>query len=174
MEKKPVVMVVKDAEEAAKRLNELVEKGGYNFEIGFSDEYVTTVTRNSDGSTSSTKEKRHRITGFVDMYVGEELDSYNAVKEELHAVQKERKEFNRTLNIMNKCAFAPISIFLLIVAIITLSLGILTLAKLLPLPAGQIPIAIVLTVVGALALGGSITLYILRRKKKLELLSRKD
>ena len=52
--------------------------------------------------------------------------------------------------------------------------GILTLAKVLPLPAGQIPIAIVLVVVGVLALAGSIVLAILRNNKKKALLERKD
>ena len=174
MEKKPVNFVVHKAEEAAKRLNEIVEKGGYKFDIGINPEYVTTVTKNSDGTTSKEKERVYRIIGFVDTYVGEELDSLNAVKEEIKSTKKEREEMNRTLNIMNKSAFAPISIFLLCVAVITLVLGILTLAKVLPLPAGQLPIAIVLTVVGVLALGGSIVLFILRKNKKAKLLENKD
>ena len=174
MEKKPVNFVVHKAEEAAKRLNEIVEKGGYKFDIGINPEYVTTVTKNSDGSTTSEKERVYRIIGFVDTYVGEELNSLNAVKEEIKSTKKEREEMNRTLNIMNKSAFAPISIFLLCVAVITLVLGILTLAKVLPLPAGQLPIAIVLTVVGVLALGGSIALFILRKNKKAKLLENKD
>ena len=174
MEKKPVNIVVKDATEAAKRLNEMVEKGGYNFSIGVNKEYAITISKNSDGSTSETKERRYRIVGMVDTYVGEELDSLNAVRDDLKAVKKEREEMNRTLNVMNKSAFAPISILLLGVAIITLVLGILTLAKILPLPAGQIPIAIVLVVVGALALAGSFVLFFFRRKKKLALLERKD
>ena len=174
MEKKPLVMVVKDAQEGAKRLNEIVEEGGHNFDFGVVDEYVTTVTRNSDGSTSSSKEKHFRFTGFVDMFVGQELDSLNAVREELKASKKERAEMNRTLNVMNKSAFAPISILLLGIAIFTLTFGILTLAKILPLPAGQIPIAVVLVVVGALALAGSFVLFFFRRKKKLALLERKD
>ena len=171
MEKKPLVMVVKDAREAAKRLNEIVEKGGYNFEFGISTEYVVTVSKNSDGTKKEEKEKRFRFTGFVDTFVGEELNSLNAVREELKAVKKEREEMNRTLNIMNKSAFAPISIFLLFIALFTLTFGILTLANILPLPAGQIPIAIVLTIVGALALGGSIALFILRLRKKKALLA---
>ena len=95
-------------------------------------------------------------------------------KPRVSSVTKVIKEMNRTLNVMNKSAFAPISIFLLIVAVITLVLGILTLAKVLPLPAGQIPIAIVLVVVGVLALAGSIVLAIFRSKKKKALLERKD
>ena len=174
MEKKPVNFVVHNAQEAAKELNAIVEKGGYNFGFGINNEYVTTVTKNSDGSTTSEKQRVYRIIGFVDTYVGEELDSLNAVKEEIKTTKKEREEMNRTLNIMNKSAFAPISIFLLCVAVITLVLGILTLAKVLPLPAGQLPIAIVLTVVGVLALGGSIALFILRKNKKAKLLENKD
>ena len=174
MEKKPVNFVVHNAQEAAKELNVIVEKGGYNFDFGINNEYVTTVTKNSDGSTTSEKQRVYRIIGFVDTYVGEELDSLNAVKEEIKTTKKEREEMNRTLNIMNKSAFAPISIFLLCVAVITLVLGILTLAKVLPLPAGQLPIAIVLTVVGVLALGGSIALFILRKNKKAKLLENKD
>ncbi len=174
MEKKPLVMVVKDAREAAKRLNEIVEKGGYNFDFGISNEYSITVTKNSDGSTKEEKERRFRITGFVDTYVGNELDSLNAVRDDLKAVKKEREEMNRTLNVMNKSAFAPISILLLGIAIFTLTFGILTLANILPLPAGQTPIAIVLTIVGALALGGSIALIILRKLKKNKLLANKD
>ena len=174
MEKKPVNIVVHDAEEAAKRLNEIVEKGGYSFDFGINNEYVTTVTKNSDGTSTSEKKRVYRIVGFVDTYVGEELDSLNAVRDELKATKKEREEMNRTLNVMNKSAFAPFSIFLLIVAIITLSLGILTLAKLLPLPGGQIPIAIALTVVGVLALAGCITAFILKKNKKAKLLENKE
>ena len=174
MEKKPVNFVVHSAEEAVKELNRIVEKGGSNFDIGVNEEYVNHVTRNSDGSTTTEKEKVFRVIGFVDMMVGDELDSLNAVREEMEAAKKERKELNRTLNIMNKSAFAPISIFLLCIAVITLALGILTLAGVLPLPAAQVPIAVVLTVVGVLALGGSITLFIFRRKKKLALLERKS
>ena len=36
MEKKPIVMVVKDANDAAKKLNELVEKGYYSIDFGIS------------------------------------------------------------------------------------------------------------------------------------------
>ena len=174
MEKKPVNFVVHKAEEAAKRLNEIVEKGGSEFDIGINPEYVITVTKNSDGTTKEEKERVYRIIGFVNMMVGPELDSLNAVKEEIKTTKREREEMNRTLNIMNKSAFAPISIFLLCVAVITLVLGILTLAKVLPLPAGQLPIAIVLTVVGVLALAGSIVLAVFRSKKKKALLERKD
>ena len=174
MEKKPFNFVVKNAREAARELNIIVENGGSNFDVGVNEEYVTTVTKKSDGSTSTEKEKVFRIIGFVDMKVGNELDSLNEVREELAEVKKEREELNRTLNIMNKSAFAPISILLLCVAIFTLTFGILTLANILPLPAGQIPIAIALVVIGSLSLGGSIVLFILRRKKKLALLARKD
>ena len=174
MEKKPVNFVIKNAEQAAKELNKIVENGGAEFDFGINPEYVTTVTKNSDGSTTSEKERVYRIIGFVNMMVGPELDSLNAVKEEIKSTKKEREEMNRTLNIMNKSAFAPISILLLAVAIITLTLGILTLAKVLPLPAGQIPIAMVLTVVGVLALAGSIVLAVLRSNKKKALLEKKD
>lgn len=174
MEKKPVNIVVKNAQEAAKRLNEFVENGGYSFDFGINNEYLITVSKKSDGTTSEEKERVYRIIGFVDTYVGEELKPLELVREDLKAAKKEREEMNRTLNIMNKSAFAPLSIFLLIVAIITLTLGILTLAKVLPLPAGQIPIAIALTVVGALCLGGAIAAFILRRKKKLKLLNNKE
>ncbi len=174
MEKKPLNIVVKNAQEAAKRLNEVVEKGGSKFDFGINEEYITTVTKNSNGSTSTEKEKCFRLVGFVDTCVGEELDSLNAVRDDLKRVKKERVELNRTLNVMNKSAFAPLSILLLGIAVVTLTLGILTLASVLPLPSGQTPIAIVLTIVGALSLGGSITTFIFRRKKKLALLSRKD
>ena len=174
MEKKPLTMVAKDARDAAKKLNEYVENGGYNFDFGISTEYVITVGKNSDGSRSEEKEKRYRFTGFVDTYIDNELDSLKAVREDLKNVKKERAEMNRTLNIMNKSAFAPISVLLLCVAIITLAFGILTLANILPLPKEQIGIAIALTIVGALALAGSIVLAILRGKKKKVLLERKD
>ena len=81
---------------------------------------------------------------------------------------------NRTLNVMNKSAFAPISILLLGVAIVTLVLGVLTLAKVLPLPPEQIGIAIALVIVGTLALAGSIVLAVFRSKKKKALLDNKD
>ena len=174
MEKKPLNIVVKDADQAAKELNEIVEKGGAIFDFGINKEYAITVTKNSDGTTSEQKERRYRLVGFVEMRVGEELDSFNAVKDEMKAVQKERQEMNRTLNILNKSAFAPISILLLGIAVVTLVLGVLTLAKVLPLPAGQTPIAIVLTVIGVLSLGGAIALFILRKNKKAKLLERKD
>ena len=174
MEKKPINIVVKSAQEAAKRLNEVVEQGGYNFDFGINNEYVITVSKNSDGSKNEEKERVYRIIGFVDTYVGDELKSLELVREDMKAVKKEREEMNRTLNILNKSAFAPISIFLLIIAVFTLTFGILTLAKVLPLPAGQIPIAIVLVVVGALALGGSIATFLLRRKKKIALLNNKE
>ena len=174
MEKKPINFVIRNAEGAVKELNAIVEKGGSEFDFGINPEYVITVTKNSDGTTKEEKERVYRIVGFVNMMVGPELDSLNEVKEEIKTSKKEREEMNRTLNVMNKSAFAPISIFLLIVAVITLVLGILTLAKVLPLPAGQIPIAIVLVVVGVLALAGSIVLAIFRSKKKKALLERKD
>ena len=174
MEKKPVNFVVKSAYEAEKRLNEIVENGGAFFDIGVNPEYVNNVTVNSDGSKTTTKERVYRIIGFVDMYVGNELDPLNAVREEIKAMKKERAEMNKTLRIMNRSLFTPIVILLLIVALITLTFGILTLASILPLPAGQTPIAIVLTIVGVLALGGAVTIMVLRGKKKKELLSRKD
>ena len=174
MEKKPLVMVVKDANEAAKKLNEFVENGAFNFDFGISHEYLITVSKNSDGSKKEEKELRFRFTGFMDTYVGDELNSLNEVREDLRNVKKEREEMNRTLKIMNKSAFAPISIFLLCVAIFTLVFGILTIAKILPLPIEQIGIAIALIIVGALALAGSIVLAILRSNKKKALLARKD
>ena len=174
MEKKPLVMVAKDANDAAKKLNEYVEKGAYAFDFGISQEYSITVTKRSDGSKSEVKEKRYRFTGMMNMYVGDELDSLNAVKGDLENVKKERVEMNRTLNIMNKSAFASISILLLGIAIFTLVFGILTLAGVLPLPKSQIGIAIALVVVGAFALAGSIVLTVLRSKKKQMLLEKKD
>ena len=174
MEKKPLVMVAKDARDAAKKLNEYVEKGGFNFVFGISEEYIITVSKNSDGSKKEEKEKRFRFTGFVDTYVGHELDSLNLVREDLKNIKKERAEMNRTLNIMNKSPFAPISIFLLIIAVILLAFGILTLAKILPLPASQIGIAIALVIIGSLALAGSILLAVLRGKKKKALLARQE
>ena len=174
MEKKPLNIVVKDANEAVKRLNEVVEKGGAEFDFGINEEYLITVSKNSDGTRSESKQKVYRLVGFVNTCVGDELDSLNEVREDLKATKKEREEMNRTLNVMNKSAFAPISILLLAVAIFTLVFGILTLAKVLPLPAGQIPVAVALVVIGALSLAGSIALFILRKKKKNALLARKD
>ena len=174
MEKKPLVMVAKDAKDAAKKLNEYVEQGAFSFDFGINKEYVITVGKNSDGSKSETKETVFRFTGFMDTYVGDELNSLKEVREDLENVKNERAEMNRTLNIMNKSAFAPISILLLIVAVITLVLGVLTLAKVLPLPAEQIGIAIALTIVGVFALAGSILLAVFRSKKKKALLDKKD
>lgn len=174
MEKKPLTMVAKDARDAAKKLNEYVEKGGFNFDFGISEEYSITVTKNSDGSTKEEKEKRYRFTGFVDTYMGDELKPLLDVREELENVKEERAEMNRTLNVMNKSAFAPISILLLGIAVFTLVFGILTLAGILPLPPEQIGIAIALVIVGALALIGSILLFIFRLKKKKGLLAKKD
>ena len=174
MEKKPLTMVAKDAQDAAKKLNEYVEKGAFNFDFGISQEYSVTVTKKSDGSTVEEKERRYRFTGFVDTYVGDELNSLKEVREDLENVKKERAEMNRTLNIMNKSAFAPVSILLLCVALFTLVFGILTLAKVLSLPPEQIGISIALTVVGVLALAGSIVLAVLRSKKKQALLAKKD
>ena len=174
MEKKPLTMVAKDASDAAKKLNEYVEKGAFKFDFGISEEYVVTVGKNSDGSTSEEKEKRYRFTGFVDTYVGDELKPLLDIREDLEKVKKERAEMNRTLNIMNKPAFAPISILLLGVAVVTLLLGILTLVGALPLPKEQIGISIALVIVGVLALAGSIVLAVFRNKKKQALLANKD
>ena len=174
MEKKPLVMTAKDAQDAAKKLNEYVEKGGFNFDFGVSEEYSITVSKNSDGSTSETKEKHFRFTGFVDTYVGDELKPLLDVKEDLENVKKERAEMNRTLNVMNKSAFAPISILLLGIAVFTLIFGILTLAGILPLPEEQKFISIILVVVGSLALVGSILCFVFRLKKKKALLANKD
>lgn len=174
MEKKPLTMVAKDARDAAKKLNEYVEKGGFNFDFGISEEYSITVTKNSDGSTKEEKEKRYRFTGFVDTYMGEELQPLLDVRQDLENVKKEREEMNRTLNVMNKSAFAPISILLLGIAVFTLLFGILTLAGILPLPPEQIGIAIALVIVGSLALIGSILLFVFRLKKKKALLKKKD
>ena len=174
MEKKPLVMVAKDAKDAAKKLNEYVEKGGYNFDFGIIHETVHNVTVHSDGSKEDKKEIVYRFTGFVDTYVGDELDSLHAVRDDLKNVKKERAEMNRTLNVMNKSAFAPISILLLGIAVVTLVLGILTLAKVLPLPPEQIGISIALTIVGVLALAGSIVLAVFRSKKKKALLEKKE
>lgn len=174
MEKKPLVMVAKDAKDAASKLNEYVEKGAYEFDFGISQEYSITVTKRSDGSKSEVKEKRYRFTGMMNMYVGDELDSLNAIKGDLENAKKERAEMNRTLNIMNKSAFAPISILLLGIAIFTLVFGILTLEGVLPLPKSQIGIAIALVVVGTFALAGSIVLAVFRSKKKKMLLEKKD
>ena len=173
MEKKPLVMVAKDSYDAAKKLNEYVEKGGFKFDFGISTEYAITVTKNSDGTKNETKEKRFRFTGFVDTYVGKELDSLNLVRADMQKLKKEREEMNRTLNVLNKSAFAPISIFLLIVGILTFAFGFLTLIKVLPLPPEQIGIAVVLTIVGVLALAGSILLAIFRSKKKKALQARR-
>ena len=109
----------------------------------------------------------------MNMYQGEELEPLKQVREDLREVQKERAEMNRTLNVMNKSPFAPISILLLAIAIFTLTFGILTVAKILPLPASQIGIAIALIIVGVLALAGSILLAVFRNKKKQALLARK-
>jgi len=174
MEKKPLVMVAKNASDAAKKLNEFVEKGAFSFDFGISQEYVITVSKNSDGSTKEEKEKVYRFTGFMNTYVGDELNSLKEVREDLENVKKERAEMNRTLNVMNKSAFAPISILLLCVAVFALVFGILTLAKVLPLPPEQIGIAIALVIVGVLALAGSIVLAVLRSNKKKALLARKD
>ena len=174
MEKKPLVMVAKDASDAAKKLNEYVEKGAYEFDFGISLEYSITVTKRSDGSKSETKEKRYRFTGMMNTYVGDELNSLNEVRGDLEKVKKERAEMNRTLNVMNKSAFAPISILLLGVAIFTLLFGILTLTPALPLPKSQIGIAIALVIVGTLALAGSIVLAVFRSNKKKMLLAKKD
>lgn len=174
MEKKPLTMVAKDARDAANKLNEYVENGGFKFDFGIIDEYVITVSKNSDGSKKEEKEKRYRFTGFVDTYMGDELEPLNQVREEIKALKGEREEMNRTLKVMNKSPFAPISILLMCVALITLTFGILTLAGILPLPPEQIAIAIILVVVGSLALGGSITLTVLRARKKKALLARKD
>lgn len=174
MEKKPLNIVVKDARQAARELNEFVEKGAFNFDFGINKEYVITVSKGSDGVKKEEKEPRFRLIGFMDMYQGKELDSLNAVKDDLKKVQKEREEMNRTLKIMNKSAFAPISVFLLIVALIVLTFGILTIAGILPIPPEQRGIAILLIVIGVFALAGSIVLAVFRGKKKKALLERKD
>ena len=172
MEKKPLNIVVKDSREAANRLNEYVEKGAFKFDFGVNKEYIITVLKNSDGTKKEEKEPRYRLVGFMDMYVGKELESLNLVREDLKKLKKEREEMNRTLNIMRKSAFAPISVLLLCIALFTLVFGILTLAHILPLPPEQIGIAVALVIIGTLSLTGSILLAVFRGKKKKELLSR--
>ena len=174
MEKKPLNIVVKDARQAVNELNEFVEKGAFQFDFGVNKEYVITVSKNSDGSKKEEKEPRYRLVGFMDMYVGQELDSLNLVRADMKKLKKEREEMNRTLNVMNKSAFAPISILLLCVAVLTLAFGILTLAKILPLPPEQIGIAVALVIVGSLSLTGSILLAVFRGKKKKALLAKED
>ena len=172
MEKKPLNVVVKDARDGANRLNEYVEKGAFKFDFGVNKEYVITVTKNSDGSKKEEKEPRYRLIGFMDMYVGKELESLELVRNDLKNIKKERAEMNRTLNIMRKSAFAPISILLLGIAIFMLVFGILTLAGVLPLPPEQRGIAVVLVILGVFALAGSIVLAVFRGKKKKALLAR--
>ena len=145
------------------------------FELfGINKEYVITVSKNSDGSKKEEKEPRFRLVGFMDMYMGEELAPLNAIRKDLEKVKKERAEMNRTLDVMNKSPFSKFSVFLLIIAIILLSFGILTLSKILPLPEEQIGIAVALVIFGSLALIGSILVAVFRGKKKRELLTRKE
>ena len=172
MEKKPLNIVVKDARDGARELNEYVEKGAFKFDFGVNKEYVITVTKNSDGTKKEEKEPRYRLIGFMDMYVGKELESLELVRNDLKKIKKERQEMDRTLNVMRKSAFAPISVLLLCVALFTLAFGILTLAGILPLPPEQRGIAVVLVILGVLSLAGSIVLAVFRGKKKKELLSR--
>ena len=172
MEKKPLNIVVKDARDGVRELNEYVEKGAFKFDFGVNKEYVITVTKNSDGTKKEEKEPRYRLVGFMDMYAGKELDSLNLVREDMKKMKKERAEMNKTLNVMKKSAFAPISILLMGISVFTLVFGILTLAGVLPLPPEQIGIAVVLVIVGVLALAGSIVLAVFRGKKKRELLQR--
>lgn len=172
MEKKPLNIVVKDARDGATRLNEYVEKGAFKFDFGVNKEYVITVTKNSDGTKKEEKEPRYRLIGFMDMYVGQELESLNLVRNDLKEIKKERAEMNRTLNVMRKSAFAPISILLLCIALFMLVFGILTLAGILPIPPEQRGFAVVLVILGTLSLAGSIVLAVFRGKKKNALLAR--
>ena len=174
MEKKPLNIVVKDAKQAVRELNEYVEKGAFQFDFGINKEYVITVSKNSDGSKKEEKEPRYRLVGFMDMYVGNELEPLELVRADLKKTKKEREEMDRTLNVMKKSAFAPISLFLLLVSVFVLTFGVLTLAHILPLPPEQIGIAIALVIVGSLCLAGSIALAVLRLKKKKALLARED
>ena len=92
MEKKPINFVIRNAQGAVKELNAIVEKGGAEFDFGINPEYVITVTKNSDGTTKEEKERVYRIVGFANMMVGEELDSLNAVKEEIKSSKKKEKK----------------------------------------------------------------------------------
>lgn len=174
MEKKPINIVVKDSRQAARELNEFVEKGAFKFDVGVNKEYVITVSKGSDGVKKEEKEPRYRIIGFMDMYQGKELDSLNAVKDDLKKVQKEREEMDRTLKVMNKSAFAPISVFLLLVGLLVFTFGVLTIGGALPIPPEQRGIAIFLIILGVFAIAGSIVLAVFRGKKKKALLERKD
>lgn len=46
MAKHPVNFTAQDAKQAANKLNDFVEKGGYQLDIGVNEEYVNTVSRN--------------------------------------------------------------------------------------------------------------------------------
>lgn len=165
MAKHPVNFTAQDAKQAANKLNDFVEKGGYQFDIGVNEEYVNTVSRNSDGSTRTEKEKVFRIIGFVDCKEGPELDEYTKVKDERKALKKEREELDRKLKLLNGKAFGPLSIFLMCVGLFCLFFGIMTIARVLPLPEEQKGIAIALIIVGALAAAGCVLATVFRSKK---------
>lgn len=174
MGKKPINMLVKNANEAEKRLNDYVEDGGSDFRIGISTEYVTTTVVNSDGTKSYRKEKRYRIMGFVDTVSQSEVEALKSVKKEMNAMKNARDAMNRKLNIMNKRPFAPLSVLLLCSGILMFALGILTITGVLPLPSEQKTIALVLTILGAVCIAGSFITYAVRKKKKTALLAIKD
>ena len=74
MAKKPVNFTVRNAKEAASRLNDFVEQGGFSFDIGVNKEYVTTVSVNPNkvGVVTNDYFEFHAVNiGKVDLIKGE-------------------------------------------------------------------------------------------------------
>ena len=166
MSQKPVNFTGKNPKDICKQLNELVDQGIYGFErTNILTEYVTTVTKNSDGSSSEKKEPVWRIFGLAESCTELEMNDFYGWKQKNDVAKKEREELDRSLKLLNGKAFGPLSIFLAIVGMICATLGILTVSKVLPLPEEQIFIAIILIVVGLLSICGCVLATVLRSKK---------
>lgn len=162
----PVNFTAKSIKDAQSKLNDLVDEGIYNFSrVGVMPETVHNVRINSDGSKDDRPETVYRFVGLAEAVEPNELKEFKEWKSRSDELKSERDAMNRKLNLLNGKAFGPLSIFLLVLGLITGTLGILALVGVLPIPSEQIGISIALSVVGVLAITGSILVSIFRDKK---------
>lgn len=166
MSQTPVNFTAKNAKDACEKLNELVDRGIFGFEhIGIMTEYVKTVTKNSDGTTSEKREPVWRFMGLAESANEQEMSDLIQWKAKRDELKPQLEESERRFKLLNGKAFGPLSVFLLIAGLICGVLGVLALAKVLPIPPEQIGISIGLTIGGVVCIGGAVLAAVLRGKK---------
>ena len=166
MNKKPINFTAKDLKDAQRKLNDLVDEGMANFkDIGVNPEAVTTVSYSSDGTKREEKETVYRFIGLGEVVDEEQINELKEWTSRRETLKKERDELNRKLTYLNGKPFGPLSILLLCVGLFCGILGILTVAKVLPIPEEQNVIPIILIIVAVLAIAGCVLATVLRTKK---------